>query len=298
MQANVEQNEDVEQEVDLKELDNNKEEKRLTLVLEIEEKKFHHKIARRPVAWYVALLLFTLLLLCLAIAAEDIFNTNSYFSQLAGFLIFTFAILFIGQIIYFFLDYYSAGDPHGFRAIHRIKNLISLKEDIEELQVRLRILDEFITSRRPPQEKYQEELSHVTIQYQHRANHNRRLYYLVQIIIISCSLIVSGLTSGLNNLIGLFGNSWVTPVISLFVSFLAAMITLFRFRERGHNLQQTADAIEFESSCYKKGIYGYKNSPEKEAFTRFAEEVERLRNEQRKRQQQLEQSSETKQTTE
>jgi len=295
MQANVEQNEDVEQEVDLKELDNNKEEKRLTLVLEIEEKKFHHKIARRPVAWYVALLLFTLLLLCLAIAAEDIFNTNSYFSQLAGFLIFTFAILFIGQIIYFFLDYYSAGDPHGFRAIHRIKNLISLKEDIEEVQLHLRILDEFITARRPLQEKYQEELTLTVAEYKRRANRNRRMYFFLQILIIFCSLLVTGLTSGLNKF---FGNPWVTPAISFSVSFLTAMVTLFRFREKGHNQQQTADAVEFESSCYKKGIFGYKNLSDTEAFTRFAEEVEKLRNEQRKRQQQLEQSSETKQTIE
>ncbi len=290
--------EDSEQDIDFKELEINTDEKRLKLVLEIEEKKFHYRIARRPVGWFWALLLINLAIIILAIAAIGIFGDISFIGGWVKFTIFIFGCTFIGLIIYFFLDYYSAGEPHGFRAIHRIKHLISLKEDIEELQVRLRILDEFITSRRPPQEKYQEELSHVTIQYQHRANHNRRLYYLVQIIIISCSLIVSGLTSGLNNLIGLFGNSWVTPVISLFVSFLAAMITLFRFRERGHNLQQTADAIEFESSCYKKGIYGYKNSPEKEAFTRFAEEVERLRNEQRKRQQQLEQSSETKQTTE
>jgi hypothetical protein len=73
------------------------------------------------------------------------------------------------------------------------------------------------------------------------------------------------------------------------------MITLFRFRERGHNQQLTADAIQYEVACALKGIYGYKNLAEKEAYTKLAEEVERLINEQRKRQQQLEQSSEVKQ---
>ena len=296
MSANVKQDEELD--IDLKELDNNKEEKRLKLVLEIEQKKFHRKIARRPIAWYVTLLLVTLLLLSMAITAEGIFNTNSFISQLAGLLIFIFALLFIGLTVYFFFDGESSGDHYGFSAIHRVKNLISLKEDIEELQVSLRILDEFIVARRPHQDKYQEELSFAIKQHQERANYNRRLYYVIQIIIIFCSLLVTGLTSGLNNLIRVFGSPWVTPAISFSVSFLTAMITLFRFRERGHNLQQTADAIEFEISCYKKGIFGYKNLSDKEAFTRFAEEVERLRNEQRKRQQQLEQSSETKHITE
>ncbi len=71
------------------------------------------------------------------------------------------------------------------------------------------------------------------------------------------------------------------------------MVTLFRFRETGHNLQLTADAVEYEISCATKGIYGYKDLSEKEVYTKLAEEVERLINEQRKRQQQLEQSSDT-----
>ena len=43
--------ENKEQEIDLKELANNTDEKRLKLILDIEEKKFNHRIARRPVAW-------------------------------------------------------------------------------------------------------------------------------------------------------------------------------------------------------------------------------------------------------
>jgi len=216
----------------------------------------------------------------------------------ASFSIFIFGVSFIGLIIYFFLDYEPSIKRHGFRAIHRIKELISLKEDIEELQVTLRIVDELIIARRPHQEKYQEELSYAIKQYQSRANRNRKAYYFIQMIIIFCSLLVTGLTSGLTGLVAFLKIPLITPAFRFAVSFLTAMITLFRWRERGHNLQQTADAIEFEISCYKKGIFGYKNLSDKEAFTRFAEEVERLRNEQRKRQQQLEQASETKHTTE
>lgn len=287
-----------EQANDLKELAINTDEKRLKLILDIEEKKFNHRIARRPVAWFVALLLFILAIIILAIAAIGIFGVTSFVGGWSTFVTVVLVITLIALTIYFFYDHDTYSEKHGFKAIHRIKRLTSLKEDIEALQIELRILDEFIVARRPHQDKYQEELSFIIKQHQERANYNRRLYYFIQIIIIFCSLLVTGLTSGLNNLIRVFGSPWVTPAISFSVSFLTAMITLFRFRERGHNLQQTADAIEFEISCYKKGIFGYKNLSDKEAFTKFAEEVERLRNEQRKRQQQLEQSSETKQTTE
>lgn len=82
------------------------------------------------------------------------------------------------------------------------------------------------------------------------------------------------------------------------VSFLTAMVTLFRPREKGYNLQQIADAIEYEISCANKRIYGYEGLDDRQVFTRLAQEVEKMRNEQRKRQQQLEQASETKQSSE
>lgn len=75
------------------------------------------------------------------------------------------------------------------------------------------------------------------------------------------------------------------------------MVTLFRPRERSYNLQQTADAIQFEISCADRRIYDYKEMKDREAYTRLAEQAEKIRNEQRKRQQQLEQSSEVKQAT-
>lgn len=80
------------------------------------------------------------------------------------------------------------------------------------------------------------------------------------------------------------------------VSFLTALITLFRPRERGYSLQQTADAIQFEIDCANRRIYGYKGLSSPDAYVKLAEEAEKLRNEQRKRQQQLEQASDTRQT--
>ena len=102
----------------------------------------------------------------------------------------------------------------------------------------------------------------------------------------------------MTNLISIFGNHWVAPAFSFTVSFLTAMVTLFRPREKGYNLQQTADAIEYEISCANKRIYGYEGLDERQVFTKLAQEVEKMRNEQQKRQQRLEQASETKHTTE
>ncbi len=116
-------------------------------------------------------------------------------------------------------------------------------------------------------------------------------------IIIAASLLVGGLTSGLSSVITIFGNHLLAPILSFGVSFLTAMITLFRPRERSYNLQQTADAIQYEIDCCTRRIYGYKGLSTADAYVKLAEEVEKLRYEQRKRQQQLEQASATKQTT-
>jgi uncharacterized protein YutE (UPF0331/DUF86 family) len=67
-----------------------------------------------------------------------------------------------------------------------------------------------------------------------------------------------------------------------------------RPKERGYSLQQTADAIEYEIACANRRIYGYRGLDTEQVYSKLAEEIERLKNEQRKRQQQLEQASEVK----
>ena len=261
--------------------------------LEIEEKKFHYKVERRPIIWYLTLLIIILAIIILAISAFDIFGVTSSIFGWAIFITIVFICIFIGLTIYFFLDFVSAGEHGGFSAVARIQQLMTLKAEIEELQITLRVLEEFRADRGSPKDKYANEVSQVINQYTSRANRNRRFYYILQILIIFCSLLVTGLTSGLTGLVSIFKIPWLTPAISFSVTFLTAMITLFRFRERGHNQQQTADAIQYEISCATKGIFGYKNLSEIDAYTKLAEETERLINEQRKRQQQLEQSSDT-----
>ncbi|MFC9608037.1 hypothetical protein ACFTTN_31910 [Streptomyces niveus] len=66
----------------------------------------------------------------------------------------------------------------------------------------------------------------------------------------------------------------------------------YKFRERSYFLQQTADAIEEEANAVRLGIGHYSEygrSQAGEALKLFTQRVEQHRNEQRRRQQQLDQ---------
>ncbi|MEU7206723.1 DUF4231 domain-containing protein [Streptomyces sp. NPDC045470] len=73
------------------------------------------------------------------------------------------------------------------------------------------------------------------------------------------------------------------------VSVITSVMGYFKFKERGFNLQQTADAIEQHVTALELAIPPYSRSDEKENLELFAENVESLRVEQRKREQQLDQ---------
>ncbi|MER7817073.1 DUF4231 domain-containing protein [Streptomyces sp. NPDC096153] len=77
--------------------------------------------------------------------------------------------------------------------------------------------------------------------------------------------------------------------LGAFVSFTTAVTGYFKYRERAFNLQQTADAIEQHVTAYDLAIAPYNQADETVNLERLAENVETLRVEQRKREQQLEQ---------
>ncbi|MFD9816977.1 DUF4231 domain-containing protein [Streptomyces sp. NPDC059080] len=72
------------------------------------------------------------------------------------------------------------------------------------------------------------------------------------------------------------------------VSVITSVMGYFKFKERGFNLQQTADAIEQHTTALDLAIAPY-NRDERENLELFAETVETLRIDQRKREQQLDQ---------
>ncbi|MFJ7334648.1 DUF4231 domain-containing protein [Streptomyces sp. NPDC101116] len=77
--------------------------------------------------------------------------------------------------------------------------------------------------------------------------------------------------------------------LGAFVSFTTAVTGYFKYRERAFNLQQTADAIEQHVTAFDLAIAPYNQADETVNLERLAENVETLRVEQRKREQQLEQ---------
>jgi Na+/melibiose symporter-like transporter len=193
--------------------ENNIEYQHLELKVQIEEAKFRYKIERRPLSWFWIALIFDIIILVAAIIAIYIFGGDSY---VGGWSIF---IAIVNVLIFIYMCWLFFSNESDFKGVERIQKLLSSKEEIERLQIQLRILEEFRSNSRSPKEKYADEISNTIKQYIDRANRNRNFYYTLQIIIILCSLLVSGLTSGLTNLIPIFNNKWIAPIISLLVSF-------------------------------------------------------------------------------
>lgn len=293
----------------MRDIVDNNEESYFTLLMNLEVKKHEFRVENRPLIWFRN----TVIIILVSIVCASIFNDNwGNDTFVSGWCVFTYwiaGIVYVSLLIYFFNIFYHiarlggdySGEKFGFRGVERIKRLVLLKKEIEEIEVQLRVLQGYQTymlSIEEQYELYKGELLQAIREYQRKANRNRWVYFIMQIIIIACSLFVGSLTSGLTSFIGIFGNHWIAPTFSYTVSFLTAMVTLFRPRERGYNLQQTADAIQYEIDCANRHIYGYKGLSNENTYNKLAEEVEKLRNEQRKRQQQLEQASEVKHSTE
>ncbi|MYS17867.1 DUF4231 domain-containing protein [Streptomyces sp. SID4982] len=83
--------------------------------------------------------------------------------------------------------------------------------------------------------------------------------------------------------------------ISFVVTCASGFSGYYKFRERSYFLQQSADAIEEELNAALLGVGEYSEfapHQHEELLARFAQRVESLRNEQRRRQQQLDQPAE------
>ncbi|WFR71711.1 DUF4231 domain-containing protein [Prescottella defluvii] len=90
---------------------------------------------------------------------------------------------------------------------------------------------------------------------------------------------------------------WATLVITFTVGLSSGFMGYFKYKERSFYLQQTADAIEHEWEAFDIGVGRYKRiTDEDERLAEFVEEVHRLKSEQKKRQQNLEQPPELRNT--
>jgi len=132
-------------------------------------------------------------------------------------------------------------------------------------------------------------------QYRRGAARNRRVHNLFQVVIITGSIVTSTVTA--MNEGGNLALKLSATFLSALVGIAAGITGYFKFRERGYNLQSTADEIEkhYNASQFMLDDYAGpdEDNPrsEEDRLRMFARFVERLKEEQRKRELQLEQQS-------
>ncbi|WP_327285460.1 MULTISPECIES: DUF4231 domain-containing protein [unclassified Streptomyces] len=137
--------------------------------------------------------------------------------------------------------------------------------------------------------EYYESISTLRDDYRRSAEKYRSRHNLFQLTVIVGSILTSVATTASAEQ-GVW--SWVAVAISALVSISAGIIAYFKFRERSLNLQQTADSVDLELQAYALRIRRYRDLSGAQASTLFAEEIERIREEQRKKELQLEQPPE------
>ena len=138
---------------------------------------------------------------------------------------------------------------------------------------------------------YREDVTGIIEQYQADSRKYRHVHNGLQSLIMigsAATTTIAALETGKEltwQSIALTGISFAITLASMFTGY-------YKFRERSYFLQQTADAIEEEANAAALGVGPYSEfstDQEQQALKRFTERVEDLRNEQRRRQQQLDQ---------
>ncbi|WP_364708116.1 SLATT domain-containing protein [Streptomyces ossamyceticus] len=168
------------------------------------------------------------------------------------------------------------------------------KTPVRELVLELSLVEErhILEARRrtPPsvdrQASYRERLPAEVVRLRKESKHYRRINLLMQWLLFVSSAAISAVTA------------WYDPpqpakgvliCLGFTVTVITAAAGYFRPRERAFNLQQTADNIEEHATALELGISPYNATEEAQNLELFATTVERLRAEQRMREQQLDQ---------
>ncbi|MEU3457750.1 DUF4231 domain-containing protein [Micromonospora sp. NPDC006766] len=143
----------------------------------------------------------------------------------------------------------------------------------------------------PAQKRYRDDIPDLISQFREDASNTRRVHNRLQSIIIVGSVVTSAIATAS---VAYSYARWVTVGASMLVGLAAGFMGYYKYHERSFNSQQTADAIEREYEAVELRVGSYAGLGEKAAYALFAANVERLRDEQNKRQQQLDQPVEVK----
>lgn len=174
------------------------------------------------------------------------------------------------------------------------ESLAKLEDDLELHRQAARIMGAMHPTPLPLRRGlYREDVAALVEQYEADSRKYRTIHNRLQTLIMvgsASTTTIAALDTGKDL-------TWQSASLT-FISFaitVAAMFTgYYKFRERSYFLQQTADAIEEEANAVTLGIGSYRKfgpEQEQEALKLFTQRVEDHRNEQRRRQQQLDQPS-------
>ncbi|MBL6278789.1 DUF4231 domain-containing protein [Micromonospora fiedleri] len=141
------------------------------------------------------------------------------------------------------------------------------------------------------QKRYRDDVPDLISQFREDAGRSRRIHNRFQSVIIVGSVATSAIATAS---VAFSQARWLTVAASAAVGLSAGFTGYFKYHERSFNSQQTADAIEREYEAVELRVGKYLGLDEKRAYALFADTVERLRDEQNKRQQQLDQPAEVK----
>ncbi|GAB3073944.1 DUF4231 domain-containing protein [Micromonospora schwarzwaldensis] len=141
------------------------------------------------------------------------------------------------------------------------------------------------------QKRYRDDVPDLIAQYREDAGRTRGIHNRFQSVIIIGSVATSAIATAS---VAFSQARWLTVAASAAVGLAAGFTGYFKYHERSFNSQQTADAIEREYEAVELRVGKYTGLDEAKAYAAFADAVERLRDEQNKRQQQLDQPAEVK----
>ncbi|MGW3621797.1 DUF4231 domain-containing protein [Micromonospora arida] len=139
------------------------------------------------------------------------------------------------------------------------------------------------------QKRYRDDVPDLVSQFREDAGRTRRIHNRFQSIIIIGSVATSAIATAS---VAFSQARWLTVGASAAVGLSAGFTGYFKYHERSFNSQQTADAIEREYEAVELRVGKYLGLDEPKAYALFADTVETLRDEQNKRQQQLDQPAE------
>ncbi|MFK4106045.1 DUF4231 domain-containing protein [Streptomyces sp. NPDC019531] len=127
-------------------------------------------------------------------------------------------------------------------------------------------------------------------QLRKESRHYRRRHNLFQLLIIIGSIANAGAQSFSDTTQPLKS---IIIGLTMMVAICAGITGYYKFRERSFNLQQTADSIEEHANAFHLGLPPYDGTDSAANLALLTAKVETLRVEQSRREQQLDQPSET-----